>query len=80
MHFYPEGLQADESALYHAFMLVSTRGGTKVLRTGEDLDELSASQADFVLDSWTVFAGNLLQASRIVQASPSCQKMLHQHN
>ena len=67
VHFFPEGLQADESSLYHAFLLVSTRTGTKVLRTGEDLDELSAQQAEFVLDSRTIFAGNLLQASRIVQ-------------
>ena len=67
VHFSPEGLQADESSLYHAFLLVSTRTGTKVLRTGEDLDELSAQQADFVLDSRTVFACNLLQASCIVQ-------------
>ena len=67
VHFFPEGLQADEFALYHAFLLVSTRTGTKVLRTGEDLDELSAQQAEFVLDSRTILAGNLLQASRIVQ-------------
>ena len=71
MHFFPEGLQPDESSLYHAFLLVSTRTGTKVLRTGEDLDELSAQQADFVLDSRTVYAGNLLQASRIVQVPTS---------
>ena len=69
VHFFPEGLQADASAQYHAFLLVSTRAGTKVLRTGEDLDELSAQQADFVLDSRTVFAGNLLQASRIAQVA-----------
>ena len=69
VHFFPEGLQPDESALYHAFLLVSTRAATKVLRTGEELDELSAQQADFVLDSRTVFAGNLLQASRIVQVA-----------
>jgi len=71
VHFFPEGLQPDESSLYHAFLLVSTRTGTKVLRTGEDLDELSAQQADFVLDSRTVYAGNLLQASRIVQVPTS---------
>ena len=69
VHFFPEGLQPDESALYHAFLLVSTRNATKVLRTGEELDELSAQQADFVLDSRTVFTGNLLQASRIVQVA-----------
>ena len=66
VHFFPEGLQADESALYHAFLLVSTRTGTKVLRNGEELDELG-EQAGFVLDSRTIFAGNLLRASRIVQ-------------
>ena len=69
VHFFPEGLQPDATALYHAFLLVSTRAATKVLRTGEELDELSAQQADFVLDSRTVFAGNLLQASRIVQVA-----------
>ena len=77
VHFFPEGLQADESAQYHAFLLVSMRTGTKVLRTGEDLDELSAQQADFVLDSRTVFAGNLLQASRIVQVDSFASHPLH---
>ncbi len=77
VHFFPEGLQADELAEYHAFLLVGMRTGTKVLRTGEDLDELSAQQADFVLDSRTVFAGNLLQASRIVQVGSSALHPLY---
>lgn len=67
VHFQPEGLPVDDSLLYHAFLFLNEKTSTKVLRTGEELDETDSSQVDFVLSRRTVFAGNLLENSRIVQ-------------
>jgi hypothetical protein len=67
VHFQPEGLPVDDSLLYHAFLFLNEKNSTKVLRTGEELDETDSSQVDFVLSRRTVFAGNLLENSRIVQ-------------
>lgn len=66
--FRPEGLPADKSSLdWHAFLLLSMGDESKVLRTGEELDELQPSDSEFILASRTVAAGNLLSCSRIVQ-------------
>ena len=68
LHFRPEGVPTEASLEWHAFLLLSVGRESKVLRTGEELDELQPSEVDFKLDSPTVHAGNVLHCSRIVQA------------
>lgn len=68
VYFQPEGLPVD-GLPYHAFLFLNEKSGTKVLRTGEELDETDSLQSDFLLSSRTVFAGNLLNNSRIVQVT-----------
>lgn len=58
----------DASLEWHAFLLLSVGNESKVLRTGEELDELQPSEVDIKLDVPTVHAGNVLNCSRIVQA------------
>jgi hypothetical protein len=70
VHFQPEGVPYEDSLAYHAFLLLSVGGETKVLRTGEELDEVKPSEVDFALNTRTVSCGNLLNNSRIVQVSP----------
>ncbi len=53
---------------WHALLLMALPGGTKALRTDEELDELPPAAAGLRLDSATLLAGNLLSAARIVQA------------
>lgn len=67
VYFQPEGLPAEDDILQHAFLFLNEKSGTKVLRTGEELDETDPSQVDFILSSRTVLAGNVLNNSRIVQ-------------
>jgi hypothetical protein len=64
----PEGVPLETALEWHAFLLLSVGGESKVLRTGEELDELQPSEADFALDAATVHAANLLQCTRILQA------------
>lgn len=70
LHSKPEGVEAgsDAGLDWHAFLLISLGGESKVLRTGEELDELQPAAVGFALNSRTVHAGNLLGCSRIVQA------------
>ena len=68
LHFTPEGVPAGEGLDWHAFLLISLGSESKVLRTGEELDELQPADVGFALNSRTVHAGNLLGCSRIVQA------------
>lgn len=56
---------------WHALLLLSAAGGTQALRTDEELDELPPAASGLRLDRATLLAGNLLSASRIVQARPS---------
>ena len=44
-----------------------------MLGAGEELEELTATQVDFVLGTPTLAAGNVLDASRLVQA---CAQLL----
>lgn len=67
VYFQPEGLPVEDDILHHAFLFLNEKSGTKVLRTGEELDETDPSEVDFILSSRTVLAGNVLNNSRIVQ-------------
>ena len=55
---------------WHALLLLSAPGSTQALRTDEELDELPPAASGLRLDRRTLLAGNLLSASRIVQARP----------
>lgn len=67
VHFQPEGVPFEDSLVYHAYLLISVRGMTKVLQTGEELNEVKPAEVDFAMDSPTIFAGNLFNNSRIIQ-------------
>ncbi|CAL8463354.1 g2888 [Coccomyxa elongata] len=69
VYFQPEGLRVEDDILHHAFLFLNEKSGTKVLRTGEELDETDPSEVDFILSSRTVLAGNVLNNSRIVQVN-----------
>ena len=70
LHSRPQGVPMDASLEWHAFLLLSVGRESKVLRTGEELDELQPSEANFRLDGSTVHAANLLQCTHILQARP----------
>ena len=74
MRYQPQGLPWEPSMDWHALLLLSAAGGTQALRTDEELDELPPAASGLRLDRRTLLAGNLLSASRIVQARPSLKQ------
>ncbi|KAK9815325.1 hypothetical protein WJX72_001813 [[Myrmecia] bisecta] len=66
----PDAMEDANSHTYHAFLLLSAATETKVLETGEELQERNPTEIDFVTDSPTVFAGNVIGAAYIVQVYP----------
>jgi len=68
VRYQPQGLPWEPSMDWHALLLMALPGGTKALRTDEELDELPPAAAGLRLGSATLLAGNLLRAARIVQA------------
>lgn len=70
VRFRPEGLPWEPDFAFHAFLLLSVGRATKVLQTGEELQEMQGAQVDFVLDRPTLLAANLLSMARTVQAQP----------
>ncbi|KAK9839426.1 hypothetical protein WJX81_001424 [Elliptochloris bilobata] len=71
VRYQPQGLPWEPSMDWHAFLLMAAPGGTKALRTDEELDELPPTAAGLRLDRRTLLAGNLLSASRIIQVHPA---------
>lgn len=65
------GMQLDvQGGPHHSFMLMShpTSAETKVLETGDAMNQLTDAGA-FVTDAPTIYAGNILKHTLIVQAS-----------
>lgn len=56
----------------NAFLVISTSTGTKILRSGEELEEVS-DHSDFDIGVRTVLAGSLLEDTRLVQV---CEKSI----
>mmetsp|Transcript_20113 Transcript_20113/g.65502 ORF Transcript_20113/g.65502 Transcript_20113/m.65502 type:complete len:1349 (-) Transcript_20113:519-4565(-) len=52
---------------YHAYLMLSVRGATMVLEEGEQLQELTAQGAEFLLDRPTLEAGTLFGQARLAQ-------------
>lgn len=61
-----EDIVADVGDL-HSYMLLTSDTSTVVMSTGEDLEEVPAGSVDFLTDTGTIAAGNVLGHAAIVQ-------------
>jgi CPSF A subunit region/Mono-functional DNA-alkylating methyl methanesulfonate N-term len=70
-----EEIVTDVAAL-HSYMLISNEFSTVAMSTGEDLEQIQAGGVDFVTDSCTIAAGNVLGYAAVVQVHPHGVRLL----
>lgn len=53
---------------YHSYLLLTVQGETKVLETGEELQEVT-DRVDYVVNAPTLAAGSMMGSQRVVQVT-----------